>query len=49
MKLVHGVPDPVQKREINRQAQFTQFSTRYEPETSSIWCWMQPAPVSIPP
>ncbi len=23
---------------------FTQFSTRYDPETGSIWCWMHPAP-----
>ncbi len=23
---------------------FTQFTTRYDSETSSIWCWMQPEP-----
>jgi len=23
---------------------FTQFSTRYDSETSAIWCWMQPEP-----
>lgn len=23
---------------------YSQFSTRYEPDTSAIWCWMQPEP-----
>ena len=23
---------------------FTQFSTRYDPETSAIWCWLHPGP-----
>ena len=45
MKLVHGSPGSSRKREIKRQTQFTQFTTRYEPETSSIWCWMQPVPL----
>ena len=44
MKLVHGSPGATPKREIKRQTEFTQFTTRYEPETSSIWCWMQPEP-----
>jgi DSF synthase len=44
MKLVHGSPGSTPKREIKRQTEFSQFTTRYEPETSSIWCWMQPEP-----
>ena len=44
MKLVHGSPGSTKKREIQQQTEFTQFTTRYEPETSSIWCWMQPEP-----
>jgi len=23
---------------------YTQFSTRYDSDTSAIWCWMQPEP-----
>jgi DSF synthase len=44
MKLVHGTPGIKPQREIKPQSEFTQFTTRYEPETSSIWCWMQPEP-----
>ena len=44
MKLVHGTPGTEARREIKPQSEFIQFSTRYEPETSSIWCWMQPEP-----
>jgi DSF synthase len=44
MKLVHGTPGGIPQREIKPQSEFTQFTTRYEPETSSIWCWMQPEP-----
>jgi DSF synthase len=44
MKLVHGSPGGIPQREIKPQSEFTQFTTRYEPETSSIWCWMQPEP-----
>ena len=44
MKLVHGTPGGIPQREIKQQPEFTQFTTRYEPETSSIWCWMQPEP-----
>jgi DSF synthase len=44
MKLVHGTPGGIPQREIKPQPEFTQFTTRYEPETSSIWCWMQPEP-----
>ena len=44
MKLVHGSPGSSPRREIKQQSEFSQFSTRYEPETRSIWCWMQPEP-----
>jgi len=44
MKLVHGTPGATPQREIKPQSEFTQFATRYEPETSSIWCCMQPEP-----
>ena len=44
MKLVHGSPGTTPQREIKPQSEFTQFTTRYESETSSIWCWMQPEP-----
>ncbi len=44
MKLVHGTPGTTSQREIKPQSEFSQFTTRYEPETSSIWCWMQPEP-----
>jgi len=45
MKLVHGTPGTAPQREIKPRNEFTQFTTRYEPETSSIWCWMQPEPL----
>lgn len=44
MKLVHGSPGSSPQRDIKQRSEFTQFSTRYEPETRSIWCWMQPEP-----
>ncbi len=44
MKLVHGTTGGIPQREIKPKSEFTQFTTRYEPETSSIWCWMQPEP-----
>ncbi len=44
MKLVHGSPGSSPHRDITQPSEFTQFSTRYEPETRSIWCWMQPEP-----
>lgn len=44
MKLVHGTPGSSPQREKTKHPEFTQFSTRYEPETGSIWCWMQPEP-----
>lgn len=44
MKLVHGTPGAEAQRNIKPQSEFSQFTTRYEPETGSIWCWMQPEP-----
>ncbi len=29
---------------LTANANFTQFSTRYDCDTQSIWCWMQPKP-----
>ena len=49
MKIEHG--NAVIKESKNRQqkenkgqAEYTQFTTRYDSETSSIWCCMQPEP-----
>jgi len=33
-----------EKNEINRELNFTQLTTRYDPEMSTIWCWMHPTP-----
>ncbi|MGD8803359.1 MAG: crotonase/enoyl-CoA hydratase family protein, partial [Gammaproteobacteria bacterium] len=44
MKIAHGQPGTTPHTEIRPQTEFSQFTTRYEPETSSIWCWMQPEP-----
>jgi DSF synthase len=44
MKIVHGPTGTAPQTEIKPHTEFTQFTTRYEPETRSIWCWMQPEP-----
>jgi DSF synthase len=44
MKIVHGPTGTAPQTEIKPHTKFTQFTTRYEPETRSIWCWMQPEP-----
>lgn len=31
-------------RESPAQTEYTQFSTRYDSDTSAIWCWMHPEP-----
>ena len=36
-------PVSINEADLNPPA-YTQFSTRYDSETSSIWCWMQPEP-----
>jgi len=33
-----------ENRASTAQTGYTQFSTRYDSETSAIWCWMQPEP-----
>ena len=30
--------------ESAKKGEYTQFTTRYDSETSAIWCWMQPEP-----
>ena len=40
LKQVSKVPYKVSQSD----PEFTQFSTRYDPETSSIWCWLRPEP-----
>ncbi len=30
---------------IQPELEFTQFTTRYDPATSAIWCWMSPTPL----
>jgi DSF synthase len=49
MKIEHG--DVVVNKSNNKQqkvnqgqVEYTQFTTRYDSETSSIWCWMRPEP-----
>ena len=44
MKIAHEKPGITQLNVEKTQTEFSQFTTRYEPETSSIWCWMQPEP-----
>jgi len=44
MKVEHG-PVVVEKQDKKQSAtEYTQFTTRYDSETSAIWCWMQPEP-----
>lgn len=31
-------------KDISIRAEFTQFDTRYDSESESIWCWMNPSP-----
>jgi len=33
-----------EQNEVNRELNFTQLTTRYDPEMSTIWCWMHPNP-----
>ncbi len=44
MKIVHEFPIAEQPGSNRSAAEYTQFSTRYDSETSTIWCWMQPEP-----
>lgn len=44
MKVEHG--PVIEEKQDNKQSstEYTQFTTRYDSETSAIWCWMQPEP-----
>jgi DSF synthase len=49
MKIEHDRPVNGQKKgtlqnSIPAQTEFTQFTTRYDSETSAIWCWTHPEP-----
>jgi len=51
MKLDHETAAKEQKKGLHRnksktnvKTEYTQFSTRYDSDTSAIWCWMQPEP-----
>lgn len=35
---------PYTRHDLSARTKFTQFSTRYDTETESIWCWMDPSP-----
>lgn len=42
MKIEHDAAS--QDAKNNKNKSYHQFTTRYDPETSSIWCWMHPEP-----
>lgn len=44
MNAEHGSVVLDEKDENREQTEYTQFTTRYDSETSSIWCWMHPEP-----
>jgi DSF synthase len=48
MKIDDEIPVAEQKSEVQKKTdsnlEYTQFSTRYDSETSTIWCWMHPEP-----
>lgn len=44
MKLEYGSVVSDKRDKSQRQEKHTQFTTRYDPATSSIWCWMKPEP-----
>lgn len=47
MKIEHEIAAKEQKINAVKhkvKAEYTQFNTRYDSETSAIWCWMQPNP-----
>ena len=42
-----GLPNKkinVRAQNVKAHTEYTQFSTRYDSDTSAIWCWMQPEP-----
>jgi len=44
MKIEHETNTACRTKPKNTIKGYTQFSTRYDSETSTIWCWMQPEP-----
>jgi len=44
MKIEHETNTACRKKPNKTIKGYTQFSTRYDSETSTIWCWMQPEP-----
>ncbi len=40
----HKKASPESTNREPAQTEYTQFSTRYDSDTSAIWCWMHPAP-----
>ena len=49
MKIEHRNPGlkesgKAQQNDAESNSDFTQFTTRYDSETSSIWCWLRPEP-----
>ena len=44
MNTEHGSVLLDKKVESREQTEYAQFTTRYDSETSSIWCWMHPEP-----
>lgn len=44
MKVEHGSVVVDKKDKKTSVTEYTQFTTRYDSETSAIWCWMQPEP-----
>ncbi len=49
MKIDHEIAAKEQKKRtvkqaIRSKAEYTQFNTRYDSDTSAIWCWMQAKP-----
>lgn len=44
MKIVHEFSTAEQSGKSKTPAEYSQFSTRYDSETSTIWCWMHPEP-----
>lgn len=45
VEIEHEYPVAEHRNEEDKtQTKYTQFTTRYDSETSAIWCWMQPEP-----
>ena len=44
MSTKDNTKSPGEKNDLSVRTKFTQFNTRYDSETESIWCWMNPHP-----